>query len=88
MQAKSTYSLFKVHRLLLLAKIKGKKVYFRKLVTFMGKGGNLPPANPLNPLEDVSMGLVANRFSRGEVEHKFQVLGGGAEPVGTPPQHL
>ena len=39
---------------MLLAKIKGNKVYFGKLVTFLGGGGvNLPPTNPLDPLEGV-----------------------------------
>ena len=32
--------LFRVHRLMLLAEIKGNKVYFGKLVTFLeGEGG-------------------------------------------------
>ena len=35
-QAENAYSLFKVHRLLLLAKIKGNKVFFGKLITFLG----------------------------------------------------
>ena len=41
---------------MLLAKIKGNKVHFGKLVTFLGKGGvYLPPTDPLDPLE-VSLG--------------------------------
>ena len=37
---------------MLLAKIKENKVYFGKLVTFLGRGGvNLPPTDPLDPLE-------------------------------------
>ena len=40
---------------MLLAKIKGNKVSFGKLVTFLGRGGvNLLPTDPLNPLEGVS----------------------------------
>ena len=42
---------------MLLAKIKGNKDYFGKLVTFLEEGGvNLPPTYPLNPLEGVSRG--------------------------------
>ena len=42
---------------MLLAKIKGYKINFGKLVTFWGKGGvNLPPTYPLDPLEGVSRG--------------------------------
>ena len=41
--------LFKVHRLLLLAKIKGIKVYFGKLVTFLGEGGQFTPYLPPRP---------------------------------------
>ena len=47
----------RVHRLQLLAEIKGNKVYFGKLVTFWGEGGvNLPPTYPLDPLKGVSRG--------------------------------
>ena len=39
---------------MLLAKIKGNKVDFGKLVTFLGGGGvYLPPTDPLDPLEGV-----------------------------------
>ena len=42
---------------MLLAKIKENKVYFGKLVTFLGGGGvNLPLTYPLDPLEGVSRG--------------------------------
>ena len=42
---------------MLLAKIEGNKVYFGNLVTFLGRGGvNLPPTDPLDPLEGVSRG--------------------------------
>ena len=36
---------------MLLAKIKGNKVYFGKLVTYWGGGGSI---YPLDPLESVS----------------------------------
>ena len=39
----NAYSLFKVHILMLLAKIKGNKVHFGKLVTFLGEGGSIYP---------------------------------------------
>ena len=38
---------------MLLAKIKGNKVYFGKLVTFLGEGGNLPPTYPLDPMSQI-----------------------------------
>ena len=40
--AMNVYSFFRGHRLLLLAEMKGNKVYFG-LVTFLGEGVNLPP---------------------------------------------
>ena len=42
---------------MLLAKTKGNKVNFGKLVTFEGEGEvDLPPTYPLDPLEGVSRG--------------------------------
>ena len=42
---------------MLLAKIKGNKVHFGKLVIFFGgEGVNLPPTDPLDPLKGVSCG--------------------------------
>ena len=59
-----------MHRLLLLAKIKGNKVYFGELVTLMGgRGVNLPPTYPIDPLEGVSMGKLRKNFTRGEWVH-------------------
>ena len=40
-----------MHRLLLLAEIKRNNVYFGKLVTFWGEGGQPTPYLPLEPLE-------------------------------------
>ena len=40
-QALNAYSLFKVYILRFLAKIKGNKVYFGKLVTFLGGVGSI-----------------------------------------------
>ena len=40
-----------------VAKVKGNKVHFGKLVTFFGgRGVNLPTIYPLDPLEDVTRG--------------------------------
>ena len=41
---------------MLLAKIKGNMVYFGKLVTFLGEGGQFAPTYPIDPLEGVSRG--------------------------------
>ena len=42
---------------MILAKIKGNKAYFGKLVTFLGEGVvNLTPTYPLGPLEGFSRG--------------------------------
>ena len=76
-----------MHRLLLLTKIKGNKVYFGKLVTFLGRGGwmvNLPPTYPLHPLESVSRGQPAQKIFKRGGQPKFQVSGGGSDPLGPP----
>ena len=54
-----------MHILMLLAKIKGNKVDFGKLVTFLGDGGvNLPPTDSLDPLEGVLGGQLLENFPR------------------------
>ena len=51
---------------MLLAKIKGNKVDFGKLVTFSGGGGVcLRPTYPLDPLEGVLGGHLLKDFPRG-----------------------
>ena len=56
---------------MLLAKIKGNKVHFGKLVTFLGEGGGLfTPTDPLDPLEGVLGGHLLENFPRG-VQPKF-----------------
>ena len=52
---------------MLLSKIEGNRVYFGNLVTFLGERGgvNLPPTDPLDPLEGVSRGKLARKFSKG-----------------------
>ena len=51
---------------MLLAKIKGNKVHFGKLVTFFGEGGVcLRPTDPLDPLEGVLGGHLLENFPRG-----------------------
>ena len=66
-----------MHILMLLAKIKGNKVHFGKLVTFLGGGGVcLRPTDPLDPLEGVLGGHLLKNFPRGG-QPKFQVSGEG-----------
>ena len=62
-----------MHILMLLAKIKGNKVHFGKLVTFFGGGGGvcLRPTDPLDPLEGVLGGHLLENFPRGG-KPKFQ----------------
>ena len=73
---------------MLLAKIKGNKVHFGKLVTFLGGGGvNLPPTDPLDPLEVVLGGHLLENFPRGGVSPNFKSQG-GSDPLGPPYGHL
>ena len=66
---------------MLLAKIKGNKVDFGKLVTFFGGGGVcLRPTDPLDPLECVLGGLLLENFPRGGVSPNFKSQGGGQTP--------
>ena len=59
---------------MLLAKIKGNKVYFRKFATFLGRGGG--SIYPLDPLEGVSRGSLAQKFSkRGGSAQILSVMG-------------
>ena len=72
---------------MLLAKIKGNKVHFGKLVTFLGKGGVcLRLTDPLNPLEGVLGGRLLKKFPRGEegVSSNFKSQGGWSDPLGPP----
>ena len=57
-----------MHRLLLLAGIKGSKVYFGKLVTFLGGGSTYP-------LEGVFRGKLQKKF-QGGVSPNFRSGGG------------
>ena len=66
---------------MLLAKIKGNKVHFGKLVTFLGGGGVcLRPTDPLDPLEGVLGGHLLENFPRGGVSPHFKSQGGGQTP--------
>ena len=66
---------------MLLAKIKGNKVDFGKLVTFFREGGvYLPPTDPLDPLEGVLGGHLLENFPRGGVSPNFKSQGGGQTP--------
>ena len=66
---------------MLLAKIKGNKVHFGKLVTFLGGGGVcLCPTDPLDPLEGVLGGHLLENFPRGRVSPNFKSQGGGQTP--------
>ena len=61
---------------MLLAKIKGSNVHFRKLVTYLGgEGVYLPPNDPLEPLEGVLGDHLLENFPRGR---------GGVRPPRTP----
>ena len=61
---------------MLLAKIKGNKVHFGKLVTFLGEGGVcLRPTDPLDPLEGVLGGHLLKNFPRGRVSPNFKSQG-------------
>ena len=72
-----------------LAKSKGNKVQFWKLVTFFGKGGvYLPPTDPLDPLEVSLGGHLLENFPRGGVSPNFKSQGGGQTPLGPPYGHL
>ena len=74
---------------MLLAKIKGNKVHFGKLVTFLGEGGGLfTPTDPLDPLEGVLGGHLLENFPRGGVSPNFKSQGGGSDPLGPPYGHL
>ena len=60
-----------------LAKIKGNKVHFWKLVTFFGEGGvYLPPTDPLDPLEVSLGGHLLENFPREGVSPNFKSQGG------------
>ena len=73
---------------MLLAKIKGKKVHFGKLVTFFGEGGGLfTLTDPLDPLEVVLGGHLLENFPRGGVSPNFKSQG-WSDPLGSPIPHL
>ena len=61
-----------------LAKIKGNKVHFWKLVTFiLGRGGLFTPYRPPRPPRSVSRGSPARKFSKGGgVNPNFESQGG------------
>ena len=66
---------------MLLAKIKGNKDYFGKLVTFLEEGGVcLRPTDPLDPLEVVLGGHLLKNFPRGGVSPNFKSQRGGQTP--------
>ena len=66
---------------MLLAKIKGNKVHFGKLVTFLEGGGVcLHPTDPLDPLEGVLGGHLLENFPRGGVSPNFKSQGEGQTP--------
>ena len=70
-----------MHILMLLAKIKGYKVHFGELVTFLGGGGVcLRPTDPLDPLERVLGGHLLENFPREGVSPNFKSQGRGQTP--------
>ena len=75
--------------IIFLAKIKGNKVHFWKLVTFFGEGGvYLPPTDPLDPLEVFLGGHLLENFPRGGSTQILSLRGGGSDPLGPPYGHL
>ena len=68
-----------------LAKIKGNKVNFWKLVPFLGRGGSL--FTPNRPPRSVSRGSPARKFSKRGVNPNFKSQG-GSDPLGPPYGHL
>ena len=74
---------------MLLAKIKGNKVHFGKLVTFLGEGGGLfTPTDPLDPLEGFLGDHLLENFPRGGAAQILSLRGGGSDPLGPPYGHL
>ena len=70
---------------MLLVKIKGNKVHFGKLVTFLGGGGVcLRPTDPLDPLEVSLGGHLLENFPRGGGSAQILSLRGGGRPPRTP----
>ena len=66
---------------MLLAKIKGNKVHFGKLVTFLGGGGVcLRPTDHLDPLKGVLGGHLLENFPREGVCPNFKSQRGGQTP--------
>ena len=63
---------------MLLAKIKGNKVHFGKLVTFLGGGGVC--LRPTDPLDGVLGGHLLENFPRGGVSLNFKFQWGGQTP--------
>ena len=61
-----------------LAKIKGNKVHFWKLVTFLGEEGVY--LRPNDPLEGVLGGHLLENFPRGGVSPNFKSQGRGQTP--------
>ena len=64
---------------MLLAKMKGNKVHFGKLVTFLGGGSIYPLLTPLDPLESVLGGHLLEIFPRGGGSAQILSLGGGGQ---------
>ena len=66
---------------MLLAKIKGNKVHFWKLVTFLGEGGGglFSPTDPLDPLEVSLGGHLLKNFPRGGGAAQISSLRGGGQ---------
>ena len=69
---------------MLLAKIKGNKDYFGKLVTFLEEGGGvcLRLTDPLDPLEVVLGGHLLENFPRGGSAKILSLRGGVRPPYG------
>ena len=73
-----------MHRLLLLAKIKEKKVYFGKLVTFWGKEGQFIPYLPPRPPRRCLYGVTCSKIFQEGGSAQISSLREGVKPPRTP----
>ena len=74
---------------MLSARIKGNKVHFGKLVTFLGGGGSIYPLlTPQTPQKVSLGGNLLENFPRGGSAQILSLRGGGSDPLGPPHGHL
>ena len=83
-QALNAYSLFKVYILMFLAKIKGNKVHFWKLVTFFGKGGSIYPLPTPQTPQKCLQGVTCSKIFQEGGSAQILSLREGVRPPRTP----